>query len=636
MRSKPLLLALLLLCVFAAGQAAEVRGKVVSSGQNPVTGAVVLHRPSGIKAETDAEGLFVLDLPDAERYPLEVVHPDFYEREFMVGRRKPGQTVVLSLVPLIKQSEEVVVTALRYPESSIDVPAASTIVTGETLAEKNVPNITDALQDAPGVGALGSAGFSLVPSVRGLARRRVLYLIDGARLESDRRTGPNASFVSPDDIERIEVLRSASSVFYGSDAIGGVIHLLTREPRFDGGLHGRFQAGDRHGQRREALRAGPRRVFRDMGLLAVLPARGRRALPCAGRREGPRIPVHAGQSPGQDRPPDGQARDRHRAARGPGHGHRQAERDRRDQADLVSPGGPEPRPGPLEGEERRPGRRDPLPRLRQSEFPRDPDGHLRRIPDQGNLRQDRQHGIRRPAVLFQEGRAGVPARGRARLFRPGRRRRRQYLHLLRRARGRDRGRGRAALRRRPPRRSRRLPVGRLRRDRPAGHPRRRPLRRSPPEGPAPRRGRSGPEVRGTGHRLPGRLLQAGRRAHGLRQRGPRLPHAQHQRALLHGHQRPRLHRRPAGPSAGVELQPRRRAQAAGQALLPRPLRLPHPHRRHDRALQARPHRPIPTGTSSAGSCGASSSRPRRSSSTAGRSSATSPRSGPGAWPRASP
>jgi outer membrane receptor protein involved in Fe transport len=73
-----------------------------------------------------------------------------------------------------------------------------------------------------------------------MARRRVLYLIDGARLESDRRTGPNASFVSPEDIERIEVLRSPSSVFYGSDAIGGVIHILTKQPRFDEALHGRL------------------------------------------------------------------------------------------------------------------------------------------------------------------------------------------------------------------------------------------------------------------------------------------------------------------------------------------------------------------------------------------------------------
>ncbi len=226
-----------------AAQAMEIRGTVVSPGQNPVGAAVVLHRESGAKTETDAEGKFFLDLPESDRIRLEVVHPDYYEREFLIERKALGKKLLLVLVPLIKQNEEIVVTALRYPEPSFKVPAASTVISGEALSEKMAPNLTEALQDIPGVGALGSAGFSLVPSIRGLARRRVLYLIDGARLESDRRTGPNGSFVSPEDIERIEVLRSASSVFYGSDAIGGVIHVMTRSPRFDGGIHGRLLTG---------------------------------------------------------------------------------------------------------------------------------------------------------------------------------------------------------------------------------------------------------------------------------------------------------------------------------------------------------------------------------------------------------
>ncbi len=227
----------------AAASAAEIRGKVVGALDNPVAAAVVLHRASGAKTETDADGRFSLAVPAAGRSVIEVVHPDYYEREFEIGAKELAKPVVLILVPLIKQNEEVVVTAMRYPEPSIQVPAASTVVSGETLSEEMAPNINEGLQDIPGVGALGSAGFSLVPSVRGLARRRVLYLVDGARLESDRRTGPNASFVSPDDIERVEVLRSASSVFYGSDAIGGVIHILTRKPRFERGLHGRLLAG---------------------------------------------------------------------------------------------------------------------------------------------------------------------------------------------------------------------------------------------------------------------------------------------------------------------------------------------------------------------------------------------------------
>ena len=234
----PILFALILLA--AGAWAAEVKGIVVSPAQHPVAGAVVLHRPSGAKTETDASGAFVLGLPDGERFILEVIHPDYYEREFQLGPKDLARKIVLVLVPLIKQTEEVIVTALRYAEPSMNLPAASSVIMGETLAEKMASNISEALQEVSGVASIGSGGFSLVPTIRGMARRRVLYLIDGARLESDRRTGPNASFLSPEDIERIEVLRSPSSVFYGSDAIGGVIHIMTKSPRFDGAIHGRL------------------------------------------------------------------------------------------------------------------------------------------------------------------------------------------------------------------------------------------------------------------------------------------------------------------------------------------------------------------------------------------------------------
>ena len=227
----------------AQAPGAEVRGKVVGVGQKPVERAVVLHRPTGARAVTGARGEFVLGVPDSGRIRLDVIHADYYEREFAVSKKDLARELVLTLVPLIGQREEIVVTALRYPEPSVKIPAAETVVRGEALAEKMPANITEGIQDVPGVGALGSGGFSLVPTVRGLARRRILYLIDGARLESERRTGPNASFVSPEDIDQIEVLRSPSSVFYGSDAIGGVIHLLTKRPSFRPGIHGRLSTG---------------------------------------------------------------------------------------------------------------------------------------------------------------------------------------------------------------------------------------------------------------------------------------------------------------------------------------------------------------------------------------------------------
>ncbi len=243
MRHHKFIAFILFLSLPAAALALEVRGKVVGSSGKPVEGAVVLHRPTGASAETGAEGEFVLAVPDEDKIRIEIVHPDYYATEFVVTRREAEKTPVFSLIPLIQQREEILVTALRYPESSIKVPAAASVIESAELGGSRAPNITEGLQSVTGVGALGSGGFSLVPTVRGMARRRVLYLLDGARIESDRRTGPNASFVNPEDIDRIEVLRSPSSVFYGSDAIGGVIHLMTKSPSLREGIHGRLRAG---------------------------------------------------------------------------------------------------------------------------------------------------------------------------------------------------------------------------------------------------------------------------------------------------------------------------------------------------------------------------------------------------------
>jgi outer membrane receptor protein involved in Fe transport len=224
------------------GLAAEWKGRVLSLEGRPVASALILHRPSGLKTETAQDGSFSIVLPQADKITLSVIHPDYMEEDFDLPARAQARPLVITLVPYIRQREEVVVTAMRHPEPAAEIPAASTVVTSETIERALAPNIAKTVDDLTGVTDLGSGGFSLVPSIRGLSRRRVLLMVDDARLSSDRRTGPSASFVSPMDTERIEILRSPSSVFYGSDAIGGVVHILTREPGSGEGLRGRVNA----------------------------------------------------------------------------------------------------------------------------------------------------------------------------------------------------------------------------------------------------------------------------------------------------------------------------------------------------------------------------------------------------------
>jgi len=235
-----LLLLLLFFLTFSFGLTLEIKGKVINQEDKPIAGAIVLHRLSQEKALTNAQGFFSLDVPGAKKIKLEIIHPDYIEQEIILAARDLPEEIIVRLVPYIRQREEIVVTALRYPEASSSVPAAETVITKETLEEKMASNVTSGLLNLPGLSSIGSGGFSVVPNIRGLSRRRVLIMIDNARVTSDRRTGPNASFINPADIEKIEVLRSPSSIFYGSDAVGGVIHIFTRNPLYKEGINGKI------------------------------------------------------------------------------------------------------------------------------------------------------------------------------------------------------------------------------------------------------------------------------------------------------------------------------------------------------------------------------------------------------------
>ncbi|MCK4760700.1 MAG: TonB-dependent receptor [Candidatus Aminicenantes bacterium] len=174
------------------------------------------------------DGTFEITVPDE----YEIVHLVFqnnfyYSTTLRVKMDREIKKIEVLMIPKEHLREELTVTALSEEEKSISVPMAESVVSELEIKEKIAENLVETLQNSPGVHFIGSGGFSVTPSIRGLARRRVLLLANGTRLTSDRRAGTSASFIAPELIRRIEVVRSSSSVIYGSDAIGGVVQLFT-------------------------------------------------------------------------------------------------------------------------------------------------------------------------------------------------------------------------------------------------------------------------------------------------------------------------------------------------------------------------------------------------------------------------
>ncbi|WP_417580933.1 TonB-dependent receptor domain-containing protein [Nitrincola sp.] len=134
--------------------------------------------------------------------------------------------------------DSMVVSASGFEQKITDAPASISVVTREELERKNFSNLAEALQDVEGIDVLGNTGKTggLNISIRGMPSDYTLILIDGRRQNSAGSITPNGfgemstGFVPPvNAIERIEVIRGPMSTLYGSDAIGGVVNIITRK-----------------------------------------------------------------------------------------------------------------------------------------------------------------------------------------------------------------------------------------------------------------------------------------------------------------------------------------------------------------------------------------------------------------------
>ena len=135
--------------------------------------------------------------------------------------------------------EDLTVTAGNPVRTGTTPASALELVTQEGIGSEPALPADRRHRANPGRGP-GFGGSRRVPSIRGLARGRTLILLDGARVISERRVGPSATFLDPFFLDRIEVVRGPGSVAYGSDAFGGVIHALTRKPRPESEYGARF------------------------------------------------------------------------------------------------------------------------------------------------------------------------------------------------------------------------------------------------------------------------------------------------------------------------------------------------------------------------------------------------------------
>ena len=131
--------------------------------------------------------------------------------------------------------DEYVVTAARTETKLVDTPANISIVDAKTIEERHYQDVSEVLKDVPGANVMdaGTGAYENVISLNG--DTRVLVLVDGKRVGFASGTSTGAASYDmnllPDVnlIERIEILKGSGGALYGSDAVGGVVNIITKK-----------------------------------------------------------------------------------------------------------------------------------------------------------------------------------------------------------------------------------------------------------------------------------------------------------------------------------------------------------------------------------------------------------------------
>jgi outer membrane receptor protein involved in Fe transport len=222
-----LLSALLLVAAGPAAAAPQLEAQVVNKGTGrPVSGAEVTILGHPGERFTDAEGRFTWQPSPAPPFEMLVILPGGrFMKPVLIEKLPPNGPLIVQVEGLLNES--VTVAAGAAPSIETTPGSGTTLLTGGEIAARAPSNIAQALENVPGVSTV-SEGQAAVPTIRGFSGGRTLILLDGARVTSERRAGPSATFLDPFSLDSVEVSRGPGSVAYGSDAFGGVISARTR------------------------------------------------------------------------------------------------------------------------------------------------------------------------------------------------------------------------------------------------------------------------------------------------------------------------------------------------------------------------------------------------------------------------
>lgn len=217
---------------------ATISGKVIDANSSkPLVGATVYFPDFKRGAVVGEDGEFSITGVPTGEYIIEISHFG-YKTQVEKINTDEYQYQTFFLIPSIVEQEKVIVTGVSSAMSARKAPIAVQLINKRELLSTPSTNLMDAISKVPGVQQISSGPAISKPVIRGLGFNRVVVVNDGIRQEGQQWGEEHGIEIDEFSVSKIEVLKGPASLMYGSDALAGVINIISLTPVPEGTIRG--------------------------------------------------------------------------------------------------------------------------------------------------------------------------------------------------------------------------------------------------------------------------------------------------------------------------------------------------------------------------------------------------------------
>lgn len=220
---------ILSVCIFRIYAQITVTGNVCDGNGDPLVGATVtLKEFSGKGTVTDGNGNYILKLiQDEAGSTLKVSYVGYVTQFRKIDKSGGVENFIMRDNGM--NLETVVVTGTRTPKLLKEAPIITRVITSEDIRNVDATHIGQLLEaELPGIEFSYSMDQQVSLNLQGFGGNSILFLVDGERLAGETLDNVDYNRLNLDNVERIEIVKGASSSLYGSNAVGGVINIISK------------------------------------------------------------------------------------------------------------------------------------------------------------------------------------------------------------------------------------------------------------------------------------------------------------------------------------------------------------------------------------------------------------------------